>query len=100
MLSYLDLPEEIVASHLRHPVVRDDHAHIRLLNPKKTAGNNVQRKKPDWSHFVLPVTESTNVGRVIRTEPEPSISSALFPLSTAVTASSTESQSFIFNGTP
>lgn len=31
LLNYLDLLEQVVPGHLRHPVVRDDHAHIRFL---------------------------------------------------------------------
>lgn len=31
LINYLDLLEQVVPGHLRHPVVRDDHAHIRFL---------------------------------------------------------------------
>jgi hypothetical protein len=33
---YLDLLEELIPSHVRHPVVSDYHVHIRLMLPNNT----------------------------------------------------------------
>jgi hypothetical protein len=48
--THLDLLEELVPSHLRHPVISDDHAHIGLLQVATqqqdviTSSSNVQKR--------------------------------------------------------
>jgi hypothetical protein len=78
--SYLDLLEELVPGHLRHPVVSDDQAHTGLLQQTS--------EHVSTSHIGTQEKKSKDSVQHCKPRTEPSNSSALFPLSTAVTASS------------
>jgi len=43
--THLDLLEELVPGHLRHPVVSDDHAHVGLLKTQQHVTSSSHGKR-------------------------------------------------------
>jgi hypothetical protein len=58
MVNYLDLFEQVVAGHLWHPVVCDDHAHIRLLDTQEKRQSSGSSKRKSNNVFFLFVSEN------------------------------------------
>lgn len=89
--TYLDLLQEFVSRHLRHPVIRNYHAHVGLLQFIPAPTQNADQET--WTPILHMQKKAERLQRRTSAQREtegmhtnPNSSSALFPLSTAVTA--------------